>query len=56
MHDGNSGVRAEALRTLQPVKTNTSVRVTLEELARNDKNAYIKLESERMLGTLPQLQ
>lgn len=56
MHDGNSGVRAEALRTLQPVKADTSVRVTLEELARNDKNAYIKLESERMLGTLPQLQ
>jgi hypothetical protein len=56
MHDGNSGVRAEALRTLQPVKADTSVRVTLEELARNDKNPFIKLESERMLGTLPQLQ
>jgi ribosomal protein L7Ae-like RNA K-turn-binding protein len=56
MHDTNSGVRAEALRTLQPVKADTSVRVTLEELAKNDKTPYIKLESERMLGTLPQLQ
>jgi hypothetical protein len=56
MHDTNSGVRAEALRVLQPVKADSSVRVTLEELARNDKNAFIKLESERMLGSLPQLQ
>ena len=56
MHDTNSGVRSEALRVLQPVKADSSVRVTLEELARNDKNAYIKLESERMLGSLPQLQ
>jgi len=56
MHDTNSGVRAEALRVLQPVKADSSVRITLEELARNDKNAFIKLESERMLGSLPQLQ
>jgi hypothetical protein len=56
MHDTNSGVRAEALRVLQPVKADSSVRVTLEELARNDRTPYIKLESERMLGTLPQLQ
>jgi HEAT repeat protein len=56
MHDTNSGVRSEALRVLQPVKADSSVRITLEELARNDKNAFIKLESERMLGTLPQLQ
>jgi hypothetical protein len=56
MHDTNSGVRSEALRVLQPVKADSSVRVTLEELARNDKNAFIKLESERMLGSLPQLQ
>jgi len=56
LHDTNSGVRAEALRVLQPVKADSSVRITLEELARNDKNAYIKLESERMLGSLPQLQ
>ena len=56
MHDTNSGVRSEALHVLQPVKADSSVRLTLEELARNDKNAYIKLESERMLGSLPQLQ
>ncbi len=56
MHDANSGVRSEALRVLQPVKADSSVRITLEELARTDKNSYIKLESERMLGSLPQLQ
>ena len=56
LHDTNSGVRSEALRVLQPVKADSSVRITLEELARTDKNAYIKLESERMLGSLPQLQ
>jgi hypothetical protein len=56
LHDTNSGVRSEALHVLQPVKADSSVRITLEELARNDKNAYIKLESERMLGSLPQLQ
>ena len=56
LHDTNTGVRSEALRVLQPVKADSSVRITLEELARNDKNAYIKLESERMLGSLPQLQ
>ena len=56
LHDTNSGVRSEALRVLQPVKADSSVRITLEELARNDKNSYIKLESERMLGSLPQLQ
>jgi hypothetical protein len=41
---------------LQPVKADTSVRVTLEELAKNDKTPYIKLEAGRMLGTLPQMQ
>jgi hypothetical protein len=56
LHDTNTGVRSEALRVLQPVKADSSVRITLEELARNDKNSYIKLESERMLGSLPQLQ
>ena len=56
LHDTNGGVRSEALRVLQPVKADSSVRITLEELARNDKNSYIKLESERMLGSLPQLQ
>ena len=56
LHDTNTGVRSEALRVLQPVKADSSVRITLEELARNDKNAFIKLESERMLGSLPQLQ
>ena len=38
MHDANSGVRSEALRVLQPVKADSSVRITLEELARTDKN------------------
>jgi len=56
LHDTNTGVRSEALHVLQPVKADSSVRITLEELVRNDKNSYIKLESERMLGSLPQLQ
>ncbi len=54
-NDTNNGVRCEAIHALSPVKADTSVRVLLQQLAAHDKNAYIRLESERMLASSPSL-
>ena len=53
--DSNPGVRSEAIGLLQPVSGDSSVRQTLQELAAGDKNTYIRSESRRLIGSLPDM-
>lgn len=53
LNDTNPGVRTEAIRLLQPVKADSTVRSAFERLARQDSNEYIRSESERTLNSLP---
>lgn len=54
LNDNNPGVRTGALHALQAVKTDTSVRAALQELAKDDPNQYIRSESRRLLASMPQ--
>jgi hypothetical protein len=56
VRDDNAGVRAEAIKSLQPVMADTSVRATLQQLADRDSNKYIRYESQRALATAPEVQ
>lgn len=53
LNDNNPGVRSGALRSLETVKADTSVRAALQQLAKDDPNQYIRTESRRVLGTMP---
>ena len=53
LNDNNPGVRTGALHALEPVKSDTSVRAALEQLAKDDPNPFIRSESRRVLATLP---
>jgi hypothetical protein len=53
LNDNQPGVRTVALHALEAVKTDTSVRGALEQLAKDDPNQYIRSESQRVLATLP---
>jgi hypothetical protein len=55
MNDGNPGVRTEALRLIEPVKADSSVRVVLKKLAESDQNQYIKSEARSVLAQLPEI-
>jgi hypothetical protein len=55
MHDGNPGVRSEAIGLLDPVKADTSVREALQVLASTDQNQYIRNQSRRYLQSTPNL-
>ncbi len=55
MNDANPGVRTEALRLIEPVKADSSVRVVLQRLAENDQNQYIKAEARRVLAQVPEI-
>jgi anti-sigma factor RsiW len=48
MDDSNPGVRIEALRLLEPVRGDGSVRVVLQQLAKNDKSDYIRTQARLM--------
>ncbi|MEO8724980.1 MAG: HEAT repeat domain-containing protein [Acidobacteriaceae bacterium] len=56
MKDSNPGVRTQAINLLQTVKADSTVRQTFSELAKNDKNEYIKTEARRVLASLPELE
>jgi hypothetical protein len=56
MHDTNAGVRQEAIRLLDPVKADMSVREALRVLADHDENKFIKAESRRVLASMPNLE
>ncbi len=53
LNDGNLGVRSGALHALEPVKTDSSVRMALEQLAKEDPSDYIRGESKRLLTSMP---
>jgi hypothetical protein len=55
LNDTNPGVRTEAIRMLQPVKADSTVRSAFERLARQDDNEYIRSEAERTLASLPDI-
>jgi hypothetical protein len=53
LNDSNLGVRSGALHALEPVKADTSVRMALEQLAKEDPSDYIRTESKRLLTSMP---
>jgi HEAT repeat protein len=53
LNDSNLGVRSGALHALEPVKTDSSVRMALEQLAKEDPSEYIRTESKRVLAAMP---
>jgi hypothetical protein len=54
VNDSNPGARAEALRLLEPVRADTSVRTVLQKLAQGDKNQFIRSQARIMLSQLPE--
>jgi hypothetical protein len=55
VNDTNSGVRIEALRLLEPVKADGSVRGVLMALAAKDQSQYIKSQARTLLAQLPEI-
>jgi HEAT repeats/Putative zinc-finger len=55
VNDSNSGVRIEALRLIEPVKADGSVRGVLMALAAKDQSTYIKSQARTMLAQLPEI-
>jgi hypothetical protein len=55
LNDSNPGVRAEAIHLLEPVKADASVRQALNQLARQEKNVYLRRESRAVLATVPEI-
>jgi hypothetical protein len=54
MQDSNPGVRTDALRLLQPVRADSSVRLVLQNLAKSDQNQYIRSQARLMLAQMPE--
>jgi HEAT repeat protein len=50
LNDNNPGVRAGALKALNKVRSDTSVRQALTQLAKEDPNDFIRQESSRILA------
>jgi len=55
VNDENSGVRIEALRLIEPVKADGSVRGVLMALTGKDTSQYIKSQARTMLAQLPEI-
>jgi hypothetical protein len=53
LNDSNLGVRSGALHSLEPVKADSSVRMALQQLAKEDPSEYIRTESKRLLASMP---
>lgn len=53
LNDSNLGVRSGALHALEPVGTDSSVRMALQQLAKEDPSEYIRAESKRVLASMP---
>jgi hypothetical protein len=51
----NPGIRIEALRLLDPVRGDSSVRIVLQRLAAKDENRYIKSQARTMVAQLPEM-
>ena len=48
-------VRVEALRSVQPVRADTSVRTVLNRLARQDESKDIRSQARTELALVPQI-
>ena len=55
LNDSNLGVRSGALHSLEPVKADSSVRMALQQLAKEDPSDYIRTESKRVLASMPNI-
>lgn len=55
LDDSNLAVRSGALQALEPVRADSSVRMALQQLAKEDPNAYIRTESQRELASMPNI-
>jgi hypothetical protein len=54
MADTNPGVRIEALHLLEPVRADSSVRIVLQRLQK-DENRYIRSQARSLLAQLPEM-
>jgi len=55
LNDSNLGVRSGALHALEPVKADSSVRMALQQLAKEDPSDYIRHESQQLLASAPNM-
>jgi len=55
LNDSNLGVRSGALRALEAVRTDSSVRMALQQLAKEDPSEYIRSESKHVLDSMPSI-
>jgi hypothetical protein len=55
VNDSNAGVRTEALRLIDPVKADGSVRGVLMTLAAKDQSTYIRSQARTMMAQLPEI-
>jgi hypothetical protein len=55
LNDSNLGVRSGALHALEPVRADSSVRMALLQLSKEDPSEYIRTESQRMLASMPSI-
>ncbi len=55
LSDSNDGVRFKAIDLLQPVQSDSTVRVALEHLAQKDKNDSIRAQAKAVLAKMPEL-
>jgi len=55
LNDSNLGVRSGALHSLDPVRADSSVRMAMEQLAKEDPSEYIRTECKRMLASMPSI-
>ncbi len=53
--DTNPGVRMQALRLVEPLKADSSVRSALTKLTETDQNASIRSQARTMLSQVPEL-
>jgi HEAT repeat protein len=53
--DANIGVRMDALRMVEPLKADSSVRSVLTKLAQADQNASIRSQARTMLAQTPEM-
>jgi len=55
LNDSNLGVRSGALHALEPVRADTSVRMALQNLAKEDPSSYIRTEAVSVLSSMPSI-
>ena len=53
LNDSNLGVRSDALHALEPVRADSSVRMALQQLAKEDPSDYIRTESSASWHSMP---